>query len=141
MSRPTTQQQVVLRLLADGQWHTSLEFVDAGLLRAAARVFELRREGYAIETRRVKKDARGFTLFAYRLRRSADDLEADAELKRIQAKFPDLVGAQPERRQSPAIVDDCMDCGEREPLTDVGDGRWLCEACAAANVAFGEVVF
>jgi hypothetical protein len=59
-SRPT-QAQRVLAILRDVRWHSTLEFVEAGVLRASARVFELRRAGYAIEVRR-----RG-SIYEYRL--------------------------------------------------------------------------
>jgi Helix-turn-helix domain len=61
------------------------------VLRAAARVFELRCSGFPIETRRVVR--RGSApIFEYRLSESAtsDGLDPDAELERIRRKFPDL---------------------------------------------------
>lgn len=66
MTAQRTQRDVVLGLLADGHWHSTIEFVELGILRAAARVFELRTRGHAIELRR-RRFGRGQTVFEYRL--------------------------------------------------------------------------
>jgi hypothetical protein len=42
----------VRAILFDGAWHSTLEMIEAGILRPAARVLELRCAGYAIETRK-----------------------------------------------------------------------------------------
>jgi Helix-turn-helix domain len=69
-----TQRQLVLALLDDGLWHSSIEFVNEGVLRAAARVFELRGAGYPIESRVARQG--GARVFEYRLRQ----LSANEEL-------------------------------------------------------------
>lgn len=50
-ARPTQAERVVA-ILRDGSWHSTLSFIDAGILRAGARIYELRLAGHAIETRR-----------------------------------------------------------------------------------------
>ncbi len=88
MSERTPQRERVLQLLGDGRWHTTLEFVQLGILRVSARVFELRAGGTAIEVAR-----RGRSIYAYRLLETAtptDELNPDAEFERIARKFPDL---------------------------------------------------
>lgn len=62
-----TQRELVLELLDDGAWHSSSEFVDVGILRAAARVLELRGQGYPIETRHRPGRRSGKTIWEYRL--------------------------------------------------------------------------
>ena len=78
-----TQQQLVLELLSDSGWHSTLEFIDEGLLRVAAQVFELRCRGFPIEGRR-RPNSR---VFEYRLVESSTAID---ELERIRRKFPDL---------------------------------------------------
>jgi hypothetical protein len=102
-----TQCDTVLELLDDGAWHTTLEFVELGILRVSARVFELRRRDFAIEVRVSGRGRRGRSTYAYRLLESGgrvllrraeggtspptdDALDPDAELERIARKFPDL---------------------------------------------------
>jgi Helix-turn-helix domain len=74
------QRNVVLDLLADGRWHTSREFVELGVLRAPARVLELRRRGFAIECRRV--DHQGGAVYAYRLETSGPAVAAHDDAER-----------------------------------------------------------
>jgi hypothetical protein len=61
-----SQCDAVLELLGDGRWHTTFEFVELGILRAPARVHELRRRGFAIDVRRVARRGRS-PVFEYRL--------------------------------------------------------------------------
>ncbi|HEY3961623.1 MAG TPA: helix-turn-helix domain-containing protein [Gaiellaceae bacterium] len=62
MTRRIPQTARVLMILADGRWHSTIEFVDAGILRAAARVHELRHTGHVIESRHA-----GSAVASYRL--------------------------------------------------------------------------
>ena len=61
-----SQLDLVRELLSDRRWHSTIEFVELGVLRAPARMHELRRGGLAIETMRVARMGRS-PIFAYRL--------------------------------------------------------------------------
>jgi hypothetical protein len=61
-----TQRGRVLVLLRDGRWHSTIEFVELGVLRCSARVHELRRRGFVIEVRRFAHRGRS-AVYAYRL--------------------------------------------------------------------------
>jgi hypothetical protein len=103
--RRPTQAQRVLEILERGGWHTTLELVDAGILRVGARVHELRLAGHAIEMRRRPRSS----VYEYRL-----------------ATEPPRSGAPAAR---PRLVDDCIACGERAAL----DAETLrCNDCEAA---------
>lgn len=62
MSKRTTHKALLLALLSDGKVHHMRECAAAGGWRYGARVFELRKEGYEIETIRLGDDE-----FAHRL--------------------------------------------------------------------------
>lgn len=81
MNGRPTQRGAVLALLDDERWHTTIEFVELGVLRVSARVHELRRRGFAIECRRIKHLDGGPVVYAYRLATSgpADDARDDAD--------------------------------------------------------------
>jgi Helix-turn-helix domain len=96
VSGQLSQRQLVLHLLSDGDWHSSIEFVAEGVLRAAARVFELRCEGFAIDSRRVE-GRRGAPVYEYRLRQ----LSAQEELlvRRAQEALAEIEPEEPEPEQ------------------------------------------
>lgn len=84
-----TQRQLVLDLLSDGAWHSSIEFISEGVLRAAARVFELRQRGFAIETRRVARPGRA-PVFEYRLPQAVSFVDRVHEaLREVEAAASD----------------------------------------------------
>lgn len=70
-----THCDLVLELLDDGRWHSTLEFVELGVLRPPARVHELRRQGFAIDVQRVPRQGRS-PVYAYRL--ASNQLEVTA---------------------------------------------------------------
>jgi hypothetical protein len=47
----STQHARVLAALADGRWHSTVEFHDAGIPRSPSRIHELRKAGHKIESR------------------------------------------------------------------------------------------
>lgn len=60
----TTQKQRILELLKDGDWHSNGEIVfSLRILRASARVYDLRADGYTIEAKAGKDGA-----YFYRLK-------------------------------------------------------------------------
>lgn len=65
MSVRRTQCDAVLALLEDGHWHSTIEFVELGILRVPSRVFELRRRGLVIDVKRVPRNRS--TIYVYRL--------------------------------------------------------------------------
>lgn len=77
MNAQPPQCERVLVLLEDGCWHTTIEFVELGVLRASARVYELRRRGFAIDVRRVERP--GGVVYAYRLAAVEPPVERSAE--------------------------------------------------------------
>jgi hypothetical protein len=80
----------LLGRLADGRWHSTIEFVELGILRAAARVHELRRRGFAIEVRRIERRDRS-PVWAYRLvsvRLDAAPLQPPMLASRAEADEP-----------------------------------------------------
>ena len=52
---PTRKAQCarLLELLRDGEWHQHAEMVDAASTRFSARVFDLRKAGHPIESKRI----------------------------------------------------------------------------------------
>ena len=54
MERPT-QREKVLRMLESGNWVSVRDFLLAGVSRFGARIFEIRRAGYEIESREEHK--------------------------------------------------------------------------------------
>lgn len=66
----------VLEILGDGRWHSTVTFLEAGILRPAARVHELRRGGHRIEIRRVRAGAVGEYRLARGQLRVGVDLDA-----------------------------------------------------------------
>ena len=58
----TSNKDSLLALLSDGREHHQRECLQVAGFRYGARVFELRREGYIIDTVRIGTDA-----FAYRM--------------------------------------------------------------------------
>ncbi len=62
MSIVKTKEQKILDLLLDGKWHDTAE-LNRIAFRYGARLFELRRKGYQLETRRVREG-----LWAWRLK-------------------------------------------------------------------------
>ena len=81
-----TQCDAVRELLSDGRWHTTWEFVERGILRVSARIYELRRAGWTIEMRRRERSpwagSPARAVYEYRLAPAPDDL--DAELERMR---------------------------------------------------------
>jgi hypothetical protein len=118
-ARPT-QCGSVLALLEDGCWHSTIEFVELGVLRVSARVHELRRRGFVIEVRRVEHPG-GAAVYAYRL--------ATAE--------PAV-----ERHEEPAAAADQLELGA--PVDPVHDERPSLDErrriAAAAREAFARAV-
>lgn len=55
------QRQKLLELLSDLQWHSSDEIHEAGGKRAGARLLELKRQGYSIDS--TPKDSEGSKLY------------------------------------------------------------------------------
>ena len=66
MSARPTQCERVLELLADGREHSTIEFIELGILRPPSRVHELRERGLAIDVKRVDRAGRS-TVYVYRL--------------------------------------------------------------------------
>lgn len=60
--RRTSHAQALLELLLDGRWHGMREVQNAGGWRYSARICEMRKAGYEIETRNVFGD-----VFEYRM--------------------------------------------------------------------------
>ncbi len=117
MSARRTQCDAVLRLLEDGGWHSTIEFVELGVLRAPARVHELRQRGLVIDVKRVSHRNRS-TTFVYRL--VSGELDAACDVAASQSHelgtpvlLDDPAGAQldheppqcPEPRPTPATDD------------------------------------
>lgn len=100
-----TQRELVLELLDDGGWHSTIEFVDLGIIRVGSRVWELRCGGYPIQCRR-RSGGRGRSkaIFEYRL-------EAGAPLPLASA---------PTRRSSRVVV--CPACGTPKRVTTISAG-------------------
>jgi Helix-turn-helix domain len=60
-----TQKEIILKRLNEGTWFSTVECVrDFHILRLGARIWDLRKEGYEIEERRVE----GTAYSEYRLR-------------------------------------------------------------------------
>jgi hypothetical protein len=66
MSARPTQCERVLQLLADGREHSTIEFIELGILRPPSRVHELREGGFTIDVRRVDHPGCS-TVYVYRL--------------------------------------------------------------------------
>lgn len=58
-----SQREIILRELRTGEWVPVTRFLNMYITRTAARVNEMREEGYNIESRRME----GKTFFEYRL--------------------------------------------------------------------------
>lgn len=52
-----TDRQTILSILESGKGLTTAEAIDLGILRAGARIFELRKKGYQIKTEMIKSGA------------------------------------------------------------------------------------
>ena len=78
-------------MLRSKEWVSSVDFVNAYMLRAQARVFELRREGYEIESRKVE----GKSYDEYRLVRDKV-VKCGDEKERVQEKVYKNLGPQEE---------------------------------------------
>jgi hypothetical protein len=65
VSKRTSHRSALVFLFRDGQWKSMREVQQAGGWRYAARICELRRDGFDIQTRRVGAD-----VFEYRWNRS-----------------------------------------------------------------------
>ena len=63
-ARLRTNRDRVEALMRDGDWHTSLELIEVGGIRAVGRLFDLKAHGYDYDKRR-----RSAGVFEYRLRR------------------------------------------------------------------------
>lgn len=64
--KKTFDRQRILDILQQGRTLSTVEAIQMGILRAGARIFELRKEGYQIETN-LKKTASGSRIAEYRL--------------------------------------------------------------------------
>lgn len=72
MTARPTQCGLVLGLLTDGAWHSTLEIIGLGVLRPAARIFELRDAGEPIECRQRTLDTVTGKVQVYEYRHAGD---------------------------------------------------------------------
>lgn len=100
-----TQRDLVLELLNDGGWHSTIEFVDLGILRAPSRVWELRCGGFPIECRRRPDRRSGKAIWEYRLEPGAP------------RRLPGAAG-----RDASRIVVTCPGCRAPKAVTAVRAG-------------------
>jgi hypothetical protein len=66
-----TQCEKILELLSDYEFHSTLELRDMFIMQSATRVFELKKDGYDIESKLMPHDKKdGAKVAWYRLKRS-----------------------------------------------------------------------
>jgi hypothetical protein len=73
-----TKRDAVLRLLSDTQWHSHVELARIGGVRYGARVRELKRLGYQIETQDIEEGTDGRM---YRLSTTIQGMPAEKRVK------------------------------------------------------------
>lgn len=72
-AKGTTQKQRLLNLLRDGEWHTTIEILhtvygqegDKGIARAGARIWDLKADGYQIESRKANGSIWEYRMITY----------------------------------------------------------------------------